>query len=149
MISKSTSEDAPNKIQLELHVPDQKIAKDFYEKLGFKVIWRRRKGDAGDYMVMERDGAILNFWPGNDHVWGQSYFKRFPKDTKRGYGVEIVYTVDDVESYYDKVKIFATIVEPLKLQPWGRYDFRFEDPFGFYLRVTEHHDIRESSEAVD
>lgn len=148
MNSKPLTKDAPNLIQLELHVPNQDMAREFYEKLGFKVIWKRQKGDAGDYMVMERDGTILNFWPGNDHVWDQSYFKNFPQDTKRGYGVEIVYTVDDVESYYNNVKQFAYIVEELKLQPWGRYDFRMEDPFGFYLRVTEHHDIRESSEAV-
>lgn len=149
MTSKPKSEDAPNRIQLELHVPNQRVAKDFYEKLGFNVVWRRSKGDAGDYMVMERDGAILNFWPGNEHVLEQEYFKRFASDTKRGYGVEIVYTVDDVKGYFDEVRDFANIVEPLKLQPWGRYDFRFEDPFGFYLRVTEHHDIRDDNEAVD
>lgn len=100
-------------------------------------------------MVMGRDGALINFWPGNEHVWNQSYFKNFPRDTKRGYGVEIVYAVDDVGQYYNGVKEFATIVESLKMQPWGRQDFRLEDPFGFYLRVTEHHDIRDSSEAVD
>lgn len=149
MNSKSQSKDAPNLIQLELHVPDQSVAKDFYENLGFKVVWKRTKGDPGDYMVMERNGAIINFWPGNKHVWDQSYFKRFPRDTKRGYGVEIVYTVDDVEEYYNEIKEFVKIVEPLKLQPWGRQDFRFEDPFGFYLRVTDHHDIRDSGEAVD
>jgi lactoylglutathione lyase len=143
------AKDAPNKIQIELHVPDFELAKDFYGKLGFKIIWVRQKHDAGDYMVMERDGTILNFWPGNNHIWEQSYFKRFPKDTKRGYGVEIVYTVEDINDYYDKVKTFANIVEPLKKQPWDRYDFRLEDPFGFYLRVTEPHNILDSSEAVD
>lgn len=146
---KPPKNDAPNLIQLELHVHDQDLARSFYEQLGFKVIWRRQKGDAGDYMVMERDGAILNFWPGNEHVWEQAYFKNFSRDTKRGYGVEIVYTVDDVKAYYNEIKKFTNIVEPLKLQPWGRYDFRFEDPFGFYLRVTEHHDIRDAGEAVD
>jgi uncharacterized glyoxalase superfamily protein PhnB len=139
----------PNHIQLELHVPDMGKAREFYQKLGFTVVWVRQKGDAGDYMVMEREGAILNFWPGNKHVWEQSYFKNFPRDTKRGFGVEIVYTTDDIESYYEAVKEFANIVQPLKKRPWGLLDFRFEDPFGFYLRVTEPHDIREPGNAVD
>lgn len=143
------SKDTVNKIQLELHVPDFSITQDFYTKLGFKVVWQRKKSDAGDYMVMERNGTILNFWPGNEHVWEQSYFKNFPRDTKRGYGVEIVYTVEDVHDYYSQVKEFANIVEELKKQPWGRWDFRFEDPFGYYLRVTEPHDITDPNEAVD
>lgn len=143
------SKGAPNKIQLELHVPDFDTAKEFYGKLGFKIVWIRQKGDAGDYMVMDCGGTLINFWPGNKHVLEQSYFKRFPSDTKRGYGVEIVYTVDNLPAYFDVVQGFANIVEPLKMQPWGRQDFRFEDPFGFYIRVTEPHDIRDSSEAVD
>lgn len=141
--------DTVNNIQLELHVPDFATVKDFYGKLGFEVVWERQKNDAGDYLVMRHGGTIINFWPGNEQVWEQSYFKRFPKNTKRGYGVEIVYTVDDIKSYYSQVKEFANIVEELKKQPWGRWDFRFEDPFGYYLRVTEPHDITNPKEAVD
>ena len=143
------TKDTVNKLQLELHVPDFDRALDFYGKLGFKVVWKRQKNDAGDYMVIERDGTLLNFWPGNENVWEQPYFKNFPKNTKRGYGVEIVYTTNDVEDYYDNVKQFAKVVEELKLQPWGRKDFRIEDPFGYYLRITEPHDITDPDEAVD
>lgn len=133
--------DTNNKIQVELHVPDFKVVKDFYCKLGFEVVWLHDEKDAGQYMVMQREGTILNFWPGNEKVWEQEYFKRFPRDTKRGYGVEIVYTVDGIKNYYEEIKSFANVVEELKMQPWGRYDFRFEDPFGYYFRVTEPHDI--------
>lgn len=140
--------DTTNHIQLELHVPDFAVTKDFYTKLGFQIIWIREKGDGDDYLVMERNGTILNFWPGNDAVYGQPYFKSFPRDTKRGYGVEIVYAVEDIKSYYERVKDFANIVEELKPQPWGLTDFRFEDPFGYYFRVTEPHDIRKSDNAV-
>lgn len=129
-------------------MPDFDVTKDFYTKLGFEVIWIRQKGDVDDYLVMERDGTILNFWPGNETVWEQPYFKTFPKDTKRGYGVEIVYTVTDISNYCANVKDFATIVEELHEQPWGLSDFRFEDPFGFYFRVTEPHDIRSTDNAV-
>ena len=141
-------EDATNHLQLELHVPDHNIALDFYGKLGFKKVWHRSEGNAGDYLVMEKDGTILNFWPGNEAVWSQSYFKRFPRDTKRGYGVEIVVPVDDIDAYYEKVKQFANVVDKLKLRPWGVKDFRIEDPFGFYLRFTERHNILDSKYAV-
>lgn len=146
---KSMDKDALNRLQLELHVPDFTIAEEFYGKLGFKVVWRRQKGDAGDYMVMNRQRTIINFWPGNEHVWEQPYFKNFPKDTKRGYGVEIVFNVDNVQEYYEQVKAFAKIVEPLKKKPWGLYDFRLEDPFGFYLRIGEPHNILDPGNAVD
>lgn len=138
-----------NHIQLELHVPDFTITKDFYTKLGFEVIWIQEVGDVTDYLIMEKDGTIINFWPGNKTVFKQPYFKKFSNDTKRGYGVEIVYTVDDIDEYYGKVREFANIVEGLSLQSWGLKDFRFEDPFGFYFRVTEPHDIRKSDGDVD
>lgn len=140
--------DTTNHIQIELHVPDFTKTKDFYQRLGFNIIWIREKGDEDDYLVMERNGTILNFWPGNDAVYQQSYFKNFARDTKRGYGVEIVYAVENIHEYYREVKEFANIVGALKLQPWGLTDFRFEDPFGYYFRVTEPHDIRKSDNAV-
>jgi uncharacterized glyoxalase superfamily protein PhnB len=95
------------------------------------------------------DNNILCFWAGNEHVYEQSYFKRFPKDTKRGYGVEIVVMVDDIDSYYAKVKDYANVVENLILQPWGLKDFRTEDPYGYYLRFTSLHNILDSSNAVE
>ncbi len=129
-----------NDIQLELHVPNFDKVIEFYQKLGFVEVWSRRKGDGGDYLVMRRQHTVINFWPGNNTVWEQPYFKNFPHDTKRGYGVEIVIPVDDISTFYSSVKDFAKIVEPLQLQPWGVQDFRVEDPFGYYLRITEPHD---------
>lgn len=126
-----------NRIQVELHVPDFPVVKDFYGRLGFEVLWCVERGDADDYLVMGREEAILCFWPGNAHVFEQSYFSRFPRETKRGFAVEIVYMVEEIERYYDDVKEFANVVEPLAKRPWGLCDFRFEDPNGFYLRATE------------
>lgn len=137
-----------NNLQLELHVPDFETALDFYGKMGFEPVWKREEKDVGDYLVMQRDGTSLNFWPGNEEVWNQTYFKGFPRGTKRGYGVEIVIPVEDIDAYYEQVKQFANIVEKLKTQPWGLKDFRLEDPFGFYLRITEPHDILDPSSAV-
>jgi lactoylglutathione lyase len=140
--------DTTNKIQVELHVPDFEVVLDFYGKLGFKKVWHRSENNNADYLVMEREATLLNFWPGNENVYDQSYFKRFPKDTKRGYGVELVIPVDDVKAFHEEVKGFANIVNPLVKRPWGLWDFRIEDPFGYYLRITERHDITDPNYAV-
>ena len=139
---------AQNNILLELHVPDFEKVKEYYEKLGFDIIWERKPEGFKGYLMLKMENNILCFWAGNEHVYEQSYFKRFPKDTKRGYGVEIVIMVDDVEAYYSKVKGFANVVEELVLQPWGLKDFRVEDPFGYYLRITTYHNILDSINAV-
>ena len=125
----------PTDVYIELHVPDLKRTIEFYSRLGFKTLWRTE-----DYLVMKRKKSILNFYGGSKKVFSHSYFGRFKKTTKRGYAVEIIIPVDQVELFYQKVKKFAKIVEPLKLKKWGRKDFRILDPFGFYLRITERYD---------
>ena len=124
---------------IELHVPDFDVAVEFYSKLGFEVVWRQdeKKG----YMVMRNGRSVINFFSGNEHVYEQPYFKRFPKDTPRGYAVEIILLTDDVEAYYEEVSSKVdSIVAPLTLKPWGRKDFRLIDPFGFYIRIGERYD---------
>ena len=142
-------EPASNHLQLELHVPDFGPVKDYYSKLGFEVVWERPYEEDKGYLVMKMDNTIICFWPGTKHVYEQTYFKRFPKDTPRGYGVELVIMVDDIEAYYEKVKAFANVVEPLVLRPWGIKDFRTTDPFGYYLRITSKHNILDRSNAID
>lgn len=139
---------ANNRLQLELHVPDFGPAKDYYGKLGFRVVWERKPEREKGYLVMEMAGNTICFWPGTDSVYEQSYFKKFSKDTPRGYGVELVIMIDDIEAYYKKVKDSANVVEPLKLQPWGSKDFRCTDPFGYYLRFSEHHNILDPNNAI-
>ena len=97
---------------------------------------------------MKMDNTIICFWPGTEHVYDQTYFKRFPKNTTRGYGVELVVMVDNIETYYKKVKSFANVVEPLKLRPWGLKDFRATDPFGYYIRFTSKHNILDRKNAI-
>ncbi len=140
---------ATNIIQLELHVPDFDLVKKYYGKLGFEIVWERVPEDAKGYLVLQRDGNTLCFWGGNDAIYSQPYFKRFPKDTVRGYGVEVVLLVDNIESFYEQVKGVASIVEPLAEQPWGLKDFRCIDPFGYYLRFTSKHNILDKGNAVD
>jgi lactoylglutathione lyase len=119
-------------VYIELHVPDFKKTIKFYSRLGFRILWRTE-----DYLVMKRKRSVLNFYGGSEKIYSHSYFGRFKKTTKRGYGVEIIIPVENVESFYKKAKRFAKIVRPLMLKKWGRRDFRIIDPFGFYLRITE------------
>jgi uncharacterized glyoxalase superfamily protein PhnB len=137
-----------NNSYIELHVPDFKQAKDYYTQMGFEIVWVREPEEFKGYLVIKLEDNILAFWGGNEKIFEHPYFKNFNKDTKRGYGVEIVVMIKDIESYYNKVKDFANVVEPLITQPWGLKDFRVEDPFGYYLRFTAPDNILDPSNAV-
>ncbi len=141
---------AQNNVLLELHVPNFEKTKDYYQKLGFEVVWERPPEGFKGYLILKMGENIVCFWNGTESVYEQDYFKQWPKDTKRGYGVEIVIMIDSdkIEEYYEKVKDSVNVFEPLILRPWGLKDFRVEDPFGYYLRITTPHNILDSSNAV-
>lgn len=128
-----------NSLVVELHVPDFKIVKEFYSKLGFKVVSEDIIGKNLGYLVLRLGNTFLNFYGGDKRVYNHEFFRDFPKGTKRGYGVEITVVIDDIKSYYKQVypKIKKNIVQKLILKRWGKKDFRIEDPFGFYIRFTE------------
>ena len=131
---------------IELHVPSFAAVKDFYGKLGFKVMREQKSDDPRkNYLVMALDNNILCFWPGNDQVYTQSHFKNFPADTKRGYGVEIIIQVGNLEEAHAKAQGLGCVVGELKTKHWGKKDFRITDPFGYYLRFTEPYDILDPS----
>lgn len=133
---------------VELHVEDFKPIIAYYKKLGFTVSWMRQPEGFKGYLVLKLDHNVLCFWAGNQEVYKQRYFSRFPRNSKRGYGVELVLMVDDVEAYYQKVKSVANVFEPLQERPWGLKDFRCVDPAGFYLRFTDKHNILDNRYAV-
>lgn len=137
-----------NKLQLELHVEDFGPIKEYYGKLGFKIAWERPPEEEKGYLVLHREGVVISFWCGNGNVYKQPYFKNFPSNTPNGYGVEIIIMVKDIKNYYKHVMDFANIVEPLKKQPWGLWDFRAVDPEGYYLRFTTEHDVLSNKYAV-
>lgn len=124
-------------ILIELHVDDFAAAKAFYGMLGFEVAREEPLAGKAGYLVMRRGGNVLCFWPGNAAVYQQSYFQRFPADTPRGYGVEIVVMVEDVARLYEAVRDRLPVVGELRPRPWGARDFRLVDPCGYYLRITE------------
>lgn len=126
---------------VELHVPDLALAKRFYRRFGLRVA-RYEPARGGDgYLVLRHGDAILCFWGGTEAVRRHEYFRRSARTAKRGYAVEIVLPVASVSRAYAVAKRARCIVGDLQLRPWGARDFRIEDPFGFYVRITEPHDV--------
>lgn len=135
-----------NNLILELHVPDFEIAKEFYEKLGFKIVIEDAPAQEPGYMTMKRKDdtgeTLLNFYSGDNRVYDQSFFKRFPKNSPRGYAVEITIPVSNIKNLYREISplIQENLVQKLKdkrdrVIHWQ--DFRLMDPFGFYIRFTD------------
>ncbi len=134
---------------IELHIPDFEKAKNFYEELGFSKIWERKPEDYKGYLVMQMEGSIICFWGGNNSIYFHEFFKEFPKDTPRGYGVELVIQTNNLDTVYLSAQKLGVAVEDLQTRPWKLRDFRIKDPFGFYLRFTSPHDITDPKNAVD
>lgn len=136
-----------NNLVIELHVPDFDIAKAFYSKLGFEITMfdAPNEKDQG-YLTMTRKdiagNTMLNFYGGDDRVYTQSFFKQFPKNTKRGFEVSITVITGEIDKLYilARKNLKENIVrEIVKLSDRDHHwkDFRMVDPFGFYLRFTE------------
>lgn len=122
---------------VELHVPDFAIAVEFYNFLGFMVV-----RSEPNYRVLAYENRRLMLYGGQADVGNHSFFSSFPNTTVRGYGVELVHSVANLEQLYDSLScgtpgLGEKIVTEIKLRPWGLRDFRISDPFGFYLRITE------------
>jgi lactoylglutathione lyase len=131
-------------ILIELSVPDFQVAKDFYSQLGFEVVWQEDPKDMNGYLVMRRGDSVLCFFCGNDRVYDHPYFSQFPRDTKRGYGVEFSIPATDIDALYSRLRESLPdghFVQELRLQPWGIKDFRMVDPFGYYFRVNDPTDM--------
>ena len=117
-----------NKLLIELHVEDLEKAESFYGNLGFVV---KRKDQ--NYLVMHSNSQEICFYKMND----KSYFNNNFTGSKTGFRVEIVLMVDDFINVYKKLSKQVKIIHDLQERHWGVKDFRIEDPFGSYLRITE------------
>ena len=136
-----------NNLIIELHVPDFQLARNFYGIFGFfELKYDSQSGGNSDlgYLILKRQDEIgethLNFYGDKEKVSQHSYFKDFPIDTFRGYGVEITIPVSDVKKLWEEIKEKLTekqIAQPLTFKRWNKWDFRVVDPFGFYVRFTE------------
>ena len=133
-----------NNLVIELHVPDFGKVKDFYGKLGFVITMYDEPTDKEQgYMTMTRKDkagdTMLNFYGSDERVYTQSFFKQFPKDTPRGYEIEITIPVSDIDELYKQISIdlkdnIVRDITVLKDHDLSWKDFRMADPFGFYLR---------------
>lgn len=128
---------------IELHVPDFAPVRDFYARLGFKTVWEQPPEGHKGYMVMECGKNVLRFWCGNDEVYSHTYFRTFPPTAPFGKGVEIILELENIDRVYASFENSAHLVEPLREKPWGLRDFRLKDPYGYYLRITTPHDIKD------
>ena len=57
----SDEKPAVSNILLELHVPDFEKVKDYYGKLGFKVVWERKPEGFKGYLIMRLEDNVLCF----------------------------------------------------------------------------------------
>ncbi len=89
---------------------------------------------------MSRKSCLINFFGGSTDVYAHSYFSQFPRESPRGYGVEIVLFEEKIKDFYQQLQGKIAILTELRLRPWGAYDFRISDPFGYYLRFSEPYD---------
>ena len=128
-------------LALELHVPCFERVLEFYRLLGFQEAWREEQ-----YLVLKSGIDLIAFYGGSPSVVKHSYFSHFPSDTKRGYGVEVIVFVDDLFATLASLPDSTPVLAPIQLRPWGHRDFRIEDPFGYYLRVSERYDLSRATQ---
>jgi catechol 2,3-dioxygenase-like lactoylglutathione lyase family enzyme len=120
-------------LRLELFVTDMDKAVDFYTKvLGFE----RLKGEP-DYVPVRSGSVVIGLGP-SSKLTKSHYFNPELQTSRRGLGAEIVLEVDDVQTFFEKVKAsgYKRNLSPLRKQSWGATDFRIVDPDGYYLRIT-------------
>lgn len=136
-----------NNLVLELHIPNFKKARRFYELFGFyELSYDPASGGGSDlgYLVLCRKDLLgethINFYGDKKKVSQHAHFKEFSENTPRGYAVEITIPVSNIDEFWDSVRKRIPkrqIAQPLTLKRWGKKDFRVVDPFGFYVRFTE------------
>lgn len=120
---------------VELHVPDFQKAYDFYKLFGFELAWMEDR-----YMVLRTADQALCFYGGDEAIYNHDHFGTFPRATPRGFGVEIILFLAELGDLFDRVQSQVKVSSPLQTRPWGVRDFRVEDPFGYYLRISERYD---------
>ncbi len=120
-------------LRLELFVTDMDKSIAFYTKvLGFE-----RTGGEPDYVPVHSGAVQIGLGPAKA-LPAQHHFNPEVQNGRRGLGTEIVLEVDDVASFFKKVKAsgYQGKISPLRQQSWGLTDFRIVDPDGYYLRIT-------------
>jgi holo-[acyl-carrier protein] synthase len=122
--------DAPS-LRFEVFATDVSRTVDFYgEVLGF--VCERRDGDFYAHLrlgTIELGILAVDALPA-DHP------TRPVGGVPHGMGVEIVIEVPDLQAAYEQARVAIPDLPEPAPQIWGLTDFRFTDPDGVYVRVT-------------
>jgi uncharacterized glyoxalase superfamily protein PhnB len=113
------------RIAPEVPVADVRKSAAYYtEKLGFETVMVMA---AGDYAVVERDGAAIHLFEAGSGVSPVSLH---------------IFTrgLDDLQAELGRRG--TTITQEIEKKPWGNRDFRVKDEFGNELKFTEPSDGR-------
>jgi len=107
---------------------------DLYTRVvGFELV----RNEPSYYASLRNGSVVLGIGPVSKLPAEGRYFTRDIADQPRGFGVEIVLEVDDVDAWHRGVLASGhPVFEPLQVRPWGLREFRIVDPDGSYLRIT-------------
>ncbi|MEV5652979.1 VOC family protein [Nocardia sp. NPDC052254] len=116
---------------LSLNVPDPDASAEFFtEHFGFTVAMAAdgfvslARPDAGFNVIFLRTG-LPSFKPA-----------RIAGDA--GQGLLVVFTVDDIDTEYERVRREGVpIVTPIETEPWGERYFQAADPNGVIIQLVQ------------
>ena len=124
-----------NKLIPELSVTDINKSKEFYLKLGFKVLYERLENN---FCFVELDGNQIMLEQINDN-WNVA-----PLERPFGRGINISMSIDNVEESYSKIvednifiyKDLETHSYRVDDQVYDDKEFLIQDPDGYLLRFN-------------
>jgi lactoylglutathione lyase len=104
-------------IRLELFVDDMEASIAFYTRMPAFELARH---EPGDYASLHLGGVVLGVGPVAKLPEEGGYFARDIATLRRGLGVEIVFEVDDLDGWRDRVAASGhEILDPLQERPLG------------------------------
>ena len=124
-----------NKLMPELSVTDIKRSKEFYIKLGFKILYERKEDK---FAFLEFEGNQIMIEQINDN-WNTGKLE-YPF----GRGINISMSVDNIRNYYNKlidnnIKMYKDLmVNKYRVDNYEYKDIEFliQDPDGYLLRFN-------------
>lgn len=100
---------------LDLH----ESARFYAERLGFTQALL-----VEDYLIVQRDGAEIHFWPCDDH--------RIAENTS------CYLRVPDTQALFEEFTARGLELAPPAVRPWGMKELYVIDPHGNLLKLGEH-----------
>ena len=111
-----------------LFVDDVAKSKDFYSHvLGQEVV-----ADIGGINIGFKSGLAL--W---EKKYAQNNIFGKPAGSGKSDDAEIYFETAELDEVFARVSQSATILHPLKIQPWQQRTFRVYDPDGFIVEIAE------------